>query len=122
MTRSSLRALAVLGTLLATGLPLCAPESGAQVDTSKPIRIKEAKPKVVKFRGEVMNANPVQITVRSRQDERVIRTFTYSPKARDHMQQVLDRGGYQYGDKVEIQHEAGSDVALLIKGRPSKPL
>jgi hypothetical protein len=37
------------------------------------------------------------------------------------MQKLLDRGGYQYGDKVEIQHEAGSDVALQIKGKPSRP-
>jgi len=93
----------------------------AQVDTSKPIAVKVSKPKIVRFQGQVMNASPAAITVRSRENERVLRTFTYSPKVRDQMQKLLGRGGYQYGDKVEIQHEAGSDVALRIKGKPSRP-
>jgi hypothetical protein len=96
----------------------------AQIDTSKPIVIKTIKPKtkLEKFQGEVMHANPVAITVRSRENERVIRTFTYSAEVRDRMQQIIDLGGYQYGDKVEIQCEAGGNVALRIKGKPSKPL
>ena len=118
MMRFSLRALLLVGAaLLAAGAPL-----RAQIDISKPIRIKEVRPKRVTFRGEVMHANFAQITVRSQENERVIRTFTYSPKVGEQMQQILERGGYQYGDKVVIQHEAGRDVALRIKGKPSKPL
>ena len=114
----SLRALLLVGAaLLAAAAPL-----RAQIDISKPIRIKEVRPKRVTFRGEVMHANSAQITVRSQENERVIRTFTYSPKVGEQMQQILERGGYQYGDKVVIQHEAGRDVALRIKGKPSKPL
>ena len=38
------------------------------------------------------------------------------------MQQILTDGGYQYDDKVEIESMPGSDIALRIKGKPSKPL
>ncbi len=109
--------LLVAATLAVTALP-----AGGQVDTSKPIPIKTLKPKRVTFEGEVMHANPVAITVRSKENERLIRTFGYSPKVREEMQKIIDRGGYQYGDKVQIQHEEGSDVALRIKGKPSKPI
>ncbi len=117
MTRSSIRAILLAAALGAAALPL-----GAQIDTSKPIPIKTSKPRLVKFQGEVMNVNSAQITVRSRENERVIQTFTYAPKVRDQMQKIIDRGGYQYGDKVEIQYQAGSSVALRIRGKPSKPL
>ena len=110
-------ALLVAATLAVAALP-----AGGQVDTSKPIRIKTLKPKRVTFEGEVMHANPVAITVRSQENELLIRTFGYSPKVREEMQKIIDRGGYQYGDKVRIQHEEGSDVALRIKGKPSKPI
>jgi hypothetical protein len=109
--------LLVTVVLAAAAAPLC-----AQIDTSRPIPVKEVRPKLVKFQGAVLNFNSVQITVRSRENELAIRTFTYSPKVREQMQKIIDRGGYQYGDQVEIQHEAGSDVALRIKGKPSKPL
>jgi len=114
--RSSIRA-SLLAAALAAALPL-----GAQLDTSKPIPIKTPKPKLVTFQGEVMHANSVQITVRSQENERVIRTFSYTPKVREQMQRIIDAGGYQYGDKVEIQHQAGGSVALRIRGKPSKPL
>ncbi len=108
---------------LAAGLLVAAaPPLGAQVDISKPIPIKEAKSKLEKFRGEVLNVTNVAITVRSQENERLIRTFTYSPQVREKIQQIIEQGGYQHGDKVEIGHKPGSDVALRIKGRPSKPL
>ncbi len=115
--RHCTRVILLAAVLVAAAVPV-----NAQLDTSKPIPVKVSKPKTVWFRGEVMHANPEAITVRSRENERVIRTFTYSPKVRDRMQKLLDRGGYQYGDKVEIQYEAGRDVALQIKGKPSRPL
>ena len=90
------------------------------IDTSQPITIEAPKP--VKFLGAVMFSNVQSITVRSRDDLRVIRTFTYSPEIRDEMQQILMDGGYQYDDKVEIESMPGSDIALSIKGKPSKPL
>ena len=38
------------------------------------------------------------------------------------MQAVLDKGGFQYGDKVNILFQPGQTVALRIHGKPSKPL
>ena len=118
MIRSKIRAsLLIAAAVAATTMVL-----GAQVNTGKPIRLKAPQRKVVKFRGEVLHANSAQITVAKRDDARFIRTFSYSPEAREKMLKIIDQGGYQYGDKVEIRHVAGTDVALKIKGKPSKPL
>jgi len=38
------------------------------------------------------------------------------------MQQIIDKGGYQYGDKVTILYEPATLRAMKIKGKPSKPL
>ena len=98
----------------------------SSVDISKPIVTrtpKESKPKNVKFTGAVLSSNGVSITVRSTgENTLLVRTFTYAPEIRDKMQQLLDRGGYQYGDKVTIESPPDSDVALSVKGKPSKSL
>jgi len=62
------------------------------------------------------------IQVQAIANEREIHTFAYSDQIRDKMQKLFDAGGYQYGDKVEIWYQPGGDVALKIKGRPSKPI
>ena len=62
------------------------------------------------------------IQVRSLVNEREIHTFSYSDRIRDQMQKMLDQGGYQYGDKVVIWYQPGTEMALRIKGKPSKPL
>jgi len=108
-------ALLVAAVMAATALAF-----GAQVDTGKPIRLKSPKPRMMSFKGEVLYANIVQIAVRSREDMRVVRTFTYAPKVKEQMQKLIDRGGYEPGDRVTIQYQAGSDVALKIQGKPSK--
>ncbi len=118
MTRIRIRVV----LLAALALAASAAVPGAQLDISKPIPIKTVKPRLVWFRGEVTQASPASITVRSGENERLLRTFAYSPKVRAQMQKILDRGAYQYGDKVAVQYEAGSDVALQIKGKPSRPL
>ncbi len=100
----------------------------AQVTTAPAIRVKLKQPKTLKwFKGEVMHVDQLSIIVRDRRDPRFIRTFTYSPKVKEEMDKILERGGFQYGDKVQIQYQPGQsassqDVALDIKGRPSKPL
>jgi len=100
-----------------------------QVTTAPAIRAKIRQPKTqfLWFKGEVVHADQQSIIVRDRQDPRFVRTFTYSPKAKEKMERIIENGGYQYGDKVKIQYQAGQtgstgDVALDIKGRPSKPL
>jgi len=62
------------------------------------------------------------IQVRSIPNGNHLRTFVYSDGIRDKMQKLFDKGGYQYGDKVEIWYRQDTDVALNIKGKPSKPL
>ena len=108
--------------LAAAGVAAAAAPLAAQVVTAKPIVIKEVKPKPAKFQGEVLHATNAAITVRSRENERVLRTFTYTPKVREQMLEIIDKGGYQYGDKVEIKYDPITNVAVRIKGKPSKPL
>lgn len=116
MTRSSIRAALLTVVFCGIGLPAWA----AQMETRKPVQLKPPKIKVEKFKGEVLHANAVQITVRSRENARVVRTFSLSPKMREQMQKIIARGGYQYGDKVEVRYEAGRDLAIKIKGKPSR--
>ena len=84
----------------------------AQSDSSKPI----------KTRFEVLHMLANSIQVRSLVNGYEIHTFVYSDGIRDNMQKLFEQGGYQYGDKVEIWYLPGTDVALRIKGKPSKPL
>lgn len=86
-----------------------------------PIVVKQPKLKTLKYKGMVIIATRVQITVRDPQNERMVRTFRLSDEMQEKMQQIIDKGGYQHGDKVEIHHLEGSDIALKIKGKPSKP-
>ncbi len=108
--------------LLAAGLAVVGGIAPAQVSDAPPIRVKVKAPKSQRFQGEVLHADAISMMVRDRKDPRFIRTFTYSLKVKQQMDKVLARGGYQYGDKVEIRYQAGEDVALAIKGRPSKPI
>ncbi len=117
MINSSIRA-----ALLGAALAVMATSVSAQVETGKPIQLKAPKKKIEKFKGEVLSMTNVQIIVRSLENERMIRTFTYTSDVREKMQLIIDKGGYQHGDRVEIHHEPGSDVAIKIRGKPSKPL
>jgi hypothetical protein len=83
---------------------------------------KVAETKPIKARFEVLHMMINAIQVRSLVDEREIHTFIYSDQIRDRMQALFNNGGFQYGDKVVIHFAPGSDVALNIKGKPSKPI
>jgi hypothetical protein len=119
-----------LSLLLAAAAVLCAPaiSARAQVTTAPVIKLKpvhtqqpqQAKPAKTTF--EVLHMMTTGIQVRSLTNGLEIHTFTYSDKIHDAMQALLNQGGYQYGDKVEIQYQPGTEVALKIKGKPSKPL
>ena len=93
------------------------------VDTAVPIIVNAVKPKptgLAKFDGFVMNANIAQITVRAQGNDLTIQTFTLSQEAATKMQQTIDKGGYQYGDKVSVLYDPSSLKAVKIKGKPSK--
>jgi len=97
------------------------------VDTAVPIVVNAIKPKpkatgLSKFEGFVMHANIAQITVRAKGNDLAIQTFPLSREVSAKMQQIIDKGGYQYGDKVTILYEPATLRAMKIKGKPSKPL
>jgi len=75
-----------------------------------------------KFEGTVMNSNNVLITVRSKENELAVRTFTLTEEASSKMQKLIDKGGYQYGDKVTIFYDPTTNKAIKIKGKASKPI
>jgi hypothetical protein len=84
-----------------------------------------AKPKpsgLGKFEGFVMNANTAQITVRAKGNDMAVETFALSEQASAKMQQAIDRGGYQWGDKVTVMYDPNSRKAVRVKGKPSKAL
>jgi hypothetical protein len=97
-----------------------APAAPAQVTTTAPIVLKQPKPKLEKFKGQVLSANITSIIVQSSENEKMVRTFQYTPEMRDKMLAIIDKGGYQHGDKVTVFTEPGSNVAVKIKGKPSK--
>lgn len=105
-------------------VPVVAP---VVVDTAVPIIVSAVKPTpkpngLAKFDGFVMHANIAQITVRAKGNDLAIRTFPLSQGAAAKMQQIIDKGGYQYGDKVTVLYDPSSEKAIKIKGKPSKAL
>ena len=76
----------------------------------------------MKARFQVLHMMLNAIQVQSLKDQREIHTFLYSDPIRGRMQNLFTHGGYQYGDKVKILYQPGSEIALNIKGKPSKPL
>lgn len=96
------------------------------VDTAVPIIVNAIKPKsktagLGKFEGFVMHANIAQITVRAKGNDMSLETFTLSEQVATKMQTIVDKGGYQYGDKVTVYYDPTTKKALKIKGKPSKP-
>jgi hypothetical protein len=100
-----------------------APVVGAAVDTAVPIIVGVVKPHRVsqpKFEGTVVNATVAQITVRAKGNDMAIQTFPLSESASAKMLEIIDKGGYQYGDKVTVFYDPDSKKALKVKGKPSK--
>jgi hypothetical protein len=97
------------------------------IDTAVPIVVNTIKPKsktegLGRFDGYVMHANTVQITVRAKGNDMSLQTFALSERASAEMQTIVDKGGYQYGDKVSVYYDPTSLKALKVKGKPSRPL
>jgi hypothetical protein len=124
--RSEFRRLRILAAALcaaAAGLGAGTASAQSQAQTSSTAATAQSKTKtqVLKFHGEVMSANSATITVRSTENGRDVMTFSYAPKVQQKMQGLIQRGGYQYGDKVTVKYNSGTTVALDISGRASKP-
>jgi hypothetical protein len=100
-----------------------APVVGAAVDTAVPIIVNTIKPHRIsqpKFEGTVVNATVAQITVRAKGNDMAIETFPLSEAASAKMLEIIDKGGYQYGDKVTVFYDPDSKKALKVKGKPTK--
>jgi len=97
------------------------------VDTAVPIIINTVAAVVHKgsqsprFEGTFVNATVAQITVRSKGNEMAIQTFTLTPEASAKMLDIINKGGYQYGDKVTVILDSEAKKAVGFKGKPSKP-
>ena len=129
----SIAAVCGLGmTLLGT---LAAPRASAQDPILTPIIVSEVAPIVVKavtpkpkptttqkFQGYFVHANVAQVTVRAKGDDLGIQTFPLSQPVAAKMQQIIDKGGYQYGDKITVYYDPQSRTAVKLKGKPSRPL
>ncbi len=72
------------------------------------------------MKAEVLHADGNSMVVAEQGNQRVIHTFTYAGKVQAKMRKIVDKGNYQYGDKVKILYTPGSTVALKIHGKPSK--
>jgi hypothetical protein len=94
------------------------------VETAVPIIVATLKPnkgpQSPRFEGTVINATVAQITVRAKGNDMAIQTFPLTPEASAKMLQIIDKGGYQYGDKVTVFFDPDSKKALKVKGKPSK--
>jgi hypothetical protein len=124
-------AIAVL--LIGAALALCAGPAQSQgpataVEIAAPIVVRTLTPKKAPktnsssawMKAEILHADSNSMVVSEQGNERVIHTFTYTSQVQSKMQQVINNGGYQYGDKIKIKYLPGSTVALKIHGKPSK--
>jgi hypothetical protein len=119
------------GAILAAGifsLPAAAQDpiiTPIIVDTAVPIIINAVKPKpsgLTKFEGTYLNGTIAQITVKAKGNDMAIQTFTLSKEASAKMQVIVDKGGYQYGDKVTLFYDPATTQVIKFKGKPSKPV
>src|SRR5579863_1611955 len=111
------------GVLLVAAVSLASRPAEAQVQMSQPVVVKSPKPstKLLKYKGTVISANSGTIILRNPNNPQQSQSFGYSPQVRDQMVKILTKGGFQYGDKVTVEHAPGSDIAQRMHGKPSKP-
>jgi len=118
----------VLGTLSAFRAaaqdPVLTPIIASEV---APIVVKAVTPKpkptgLQKFQGYIVNANTAQVTVRDKGNEMLLQTFPLSQPVAAQMQKIIDKGGYQFGDKITVYYDPQTHTAMRIKGKPSRPL
>ena len=74
------------------------------------------------LKGVVVHFDAHTLIVREEVNERAIHTFSYAPEIKDQMQQLMNAGGFQYGDSVKILFQQNNSVAVKVVGKPSKPL
>lgn len=112
----------LLGALLLLVAGVSAPAQVVQGRTIRTPRVRTEQSRIEKFHGEVLQMTRVSITVRDREDLNLVRTFTFDEKLAPQMATLIDRDRpFQHGDKIEVRFRGGTDTAVAIKGKPSKP-
>jgi hypothetical protein len=115
------RGLVICAALGASFTMCAAARAQDSTPVATPIVVKERPLKPVWMKAEVVHADMHTIIVKERDNTMLVHTFTYSEKAQNKMNTILENGGYQTGDKVKIRWMPGTPLALDIKGRPSAP-
>ncbi|HKW90150.1 MAG TPA: hypothetical protein VJN21_15470 [Candidatus Acidoferrales bacterium] len=105
---------------------LVMPSARAQMTTGKQITVKVKTPKPPNphfdmFKGQVLHMDAQSIIVRDPKNSAVVKTFSYTPELAKRLQKLIARGGYQYGDTVQVKFKSGETVAHGISGHASKP-
>ena len=85
----------------------------AQVTTTAPIKLKQPKVKIDRFKGTVVNCTPVAITVRSTADTNRIRTFSFTPQ----LTRKMENRRMENGAKVNVKYQHMTDTAVALKGK-----
>jgi hypothetical protein len=119
MTRNKTHALLLAAAFALCGLVLASSAPGASAQ-SAPASSPQSQ-KTIKTHFVVMQMMYQSLQVHGVADARELHTFTYSPAIRGKMQNILNAGGYKFGDNVVVWYKPGENVAYKIKGKPSKP-
>ena len=89
--------------------------------TAPKLQPRPSKVKILEFKGIVMSFSTASITLRNQLNQRQVQSFTYTPKLHDKVVALMQKGGYQNGDKVTVKYAVDTTVAQEISGKPSKP-
>jgi beta-xylosidase len=91
------------------------------VQTAPAVTVKQPKPKLDHFKGNVLWFDKVHIIVQNAENQKIVRSYHYSIELQSQVIDLINRGGFQHGDKVEIISKPGTTIAVKIKGKPSQP-
>lgn len=124
MKQSKFRAAALAAAFVFAGALLASPtptqQSSTQSTSPSSGSTASSSQKIIKKHFMVLHMMPQALQVRSLTDARDLRTFSYSPQIRSRMQEIMNAGGYKYGDRVTVWYGSDdADLALKIKGKPS---
>ena len=89
-----------------------------QANIQTPV-IKVTKPKLDHYKGHVLAFNLASVIVQSDTNAKFIWSFEYSPELRNKVSEILNTGGYRYGDKIQVYCHPGTMIAVRFKGKPS---
>ena len=79
-------------------------------------KVKNPKPKIESFHGDVVSFSNAAITVRNRKNLALLRTFSYSPE----LTRKMENRRMDPGDRVTVRFVRNSDTAVQLQGRMRK--